>query len=97
MAGVKGRSGGARPGAGRPPAPAQKLGIEARQYDDPAEFLLDVVNDSSADAKLRLEAAKALLARGKKQGQREQAGKVATGKFTAARPPGKIVDFNDRR
>lgn len=61
MAGVKGRSGGARPGAGRP---KKKQGNEQEQTiatsgnQSPLEFLLTVMNDNSIADRLRLEAAK---------------------------------------
>jgi phage terminase small subunit len=67
MAGVKGRSGGprpnsggARPGAGRKPKPPPILALAAT-YDDPEKFLRAVMNDSGTDAKLRVDAAKALM------------------------------------
>lgn len=72
MAGVKGRSGGARPGAGR--KPAQPVLIEQTSQDnqavevilagdgkDPMQFLEDVMANPTLDAKLRLEAAKILM------------------------------------
>jgi phage terminase small subunit len=68
MAGMPGRSGGARPGAGRPrktmvltvPAaePARVTGFEP---GTPGAFLLAVAQDATADPKLRVDAAKALL------------------------------------
>lgn len=73
MAGVKGRSGGARPnsggarpGAGRPrkaPEPAKPGGeVEVLgETEDPVVFLTALMNDSLADMKLRADAAKALL------------------------------------
>lgn len=73
MAGVKGKSGGARPnsggkrpGAGRPKKavePAQPGGAVAElpKTDDPVAFLTTLMNDQKADLKLRAEAAKALL------------------------------------
>ena len=60
MAGAKGRSGGARPGAGRPPKEPAIL-VLAASYDDPLKFLKAVMNDSGSDAKLRVDAAKALM------------------------------------
>lgn len=59
MAGVKGRSGGARPGAGRPRKP-----VVLRNYpftDDALQFLIMVMNDSAIESRVRLEAAKALM------------------------------------
>ena len=66
MAGVKGKSGGQRTGAGRPAKPPAKLKdsdllTKALQQSDPRAFLLAVMADSTADARLRLDAAKALL------------------------------------
>lgn len=59
MAGKKGRSGGARPGAGRPRKP-----IALRSYpitNDSVQFLLMVMNDQTNEMRLRLEAAQALM------------------------------------
>jgi phage terminase small subunit len=59
MAGVKGRSGGARPGAGRKPqTEAEKKTIATSGKQTPLEFLLSVMNDNDVEDKLRLEAAK---------------------------------------
>jgi phage terminase small subunit len=93
MAGVKGRSGGARPGAGRKPKEPEYLSLSA-VYDEPERFLKAVMNDSGSDAKLRIDAAKALLSAkvrraengGKKEAMAEAAKKVA-GKFSVAQPP----------
>lgn len=93
MAGVKGRSGGARPGAGRPKKEPEVLPLSAH-YDDPLKFLKAVMNDSGAEAKLRIDAAKALMPfvhqklgeGGKKEQQKEAANKVAS-RFAAAPPP----------
>ena len=73
MAGVKGRSGGARPnsggarpnsggdrpGAGRPKKDAPV--IEVKSSDDPKAFLLSIMNDQDVDARLRIDAAKCLM------------------------------------
>lgn len=93
MAGVKGRSGGARPGAGRPKKEPAILTMAAT-YDDPAKFLRAVMNDSGSEAKLRVDAAKALMPfvhqklgeGGKKEKQQDAAKKVAS-RFSAAAPP----------
>lgn len=107
MAGVKGRSGGPRknaggprPGAGRPKSPAPKLGKKSGdgKYDDPRDFLLAVVNDTKADPRLRVEAAKQLLPyvhqkkgeSGKKEERQGAAKKAGSGKFAPAASP-KIV------
>ena len=100
MAGVAGKSGGprknsggARPGAGRKPKPPTIVQV-AQSHDDPAAFLVSVMNDAGADAKLRVDAAKALMpykhARlgegGKKEQRQKEAEKVA-GRFSAGVPP----------
>ncbi len=66
MAGMKGRSGGARKnaggaraGSGRPRKAIPKLGVNA--VTDPQVFLLAAMNDTGADARLRITAATALL------------------------------------
>jgi len=93
MAGVKGQSGGARPGAGRKPKEPTILQLSAI-YDDPEKFLRAVMNDSGTDAKLRVDAAKALMPYihakkgevGKKEQSNEAAKRVA-GRFATAAPP----------
>jgi len=63
-------------------------------YDEPDKFLKAVMNDSGTDAKLRVDAAKALLSAqvrraengGKKEDQKAAAAKVAS-KFTTPTPP----------
>lgn len=65
MAGVKGRSGGARDGAGRKPAKPRKTKAKAYQTDDPDEFLRAVMRDPRADFKDRMAAALALKKQGK--------------------------------
>lgn len=64
-------------------------------YEDPAEFLMAVMNDDGSDAKLRVDAAKALLRgradAGKKEQQQKAARKVAS-KFAASAPPKLIVN-----
>lgn len=100
MAGVKGRSGGARPntggarpGAGRKPNPPVLIDLSL-VYEDPEKFLRAVMNDSATDAKLRVDAAKALMPyvherkgdAGKKAAQNEAAKQVAS-RFSASAPP----------
>lgn len=99
MAGVKGRSGGARPnsggarpGAGRPPKEAEILSVG--QVSDPLEFMAAVMMDVTADAKLRLDAAKALapfkhqkLGEGGKKEQRQKDAEKVAGRFSAGAPP----------
>jgi phage terminase small subunit len=97
MAGKPGRSGGARPGAGRPPKDPDILAIAAT-YDDPMKFLRAVMNDSATEAKLRVDAAKALMPfvhqklgeGGKKEARQEAAKKVAS-RFAPAAPPLRVV------
>lgn len=106
MAGVKGRSGGARPnsggarpGSGRKPKPKPIISIEVLTGDDPRVFLVSVMNDPIADARLRLDAAKALLPyvaekpgeAGKKQQRAQAAKKVSGGKFASVAPPLRLV------
>lgn len=105
MAGVKGRSGGARPnsggarpGAGRKPKEPPILALAAT-FDDPEKFLRAVMNDSGTEAKLRVDAAKALMPYkhqklgegGKKDAKHDAAKTAAAGKFGAAPPPLKLV------
>ena len=102
MAGLKGRSGGARPNSGPKPKEPVVLVLGAI-YDDPDKFLKAVMNDSGTDAKLRVDAAKALLSAqvrraengGKKQEQADAA-KKAAGKFATATPP-KLVAAGGRK
>lgn len=94
MAGVKGRSGGARPGAGRKPKEPVILALSVN-YDEPDKFLKAVMNDSGTDAKLRVDAAKALLSAqvrraengGKKEEAAGRAKRAGGGKFASAAPP----------
>ena len=116
MAGVKGKSGGARPnsggarpnsggkrlGAGRKPAPpvlvppAPAVEVEP----DSIKFMRKIVNDATIDAKLRLEAAKALAPfeavkkgeTGKKDEQSDRARKASQGRFAASAPPRLVVN-----
>lgn len=107
MAGVKGRSGGKRVGAGRKPnAPVLVpfVGVTTTGdaiTRDPVKFLTDLMVDVNADVKVRADAAKALLPythakkgeAGKKIEQREAAKVVALGKFAPMAPP-KLVANN---
>jgi phage terminase small subunit len=102
MAGIPGRSGGARPGAGRKPKEPTIVQLAAT-YDDPAKFLAAVMNDIETDVKVRTDAAKALMpykhARigegGKKEQRQKDAEKVA-GRFSAGAPP-KLVAAGGRK
>lgn len=66
-------------------------------YTDPKAFLLDVMNQASIDPKLRVDAAKALVAAekvtpaGKKAEKADAAKKAAGGKFAAAATPPRLV------
>jgi phage terminase small subunit len=94
MAGKPGKSGGARPGAGRKPKAPAILALAAT-YDDPEKFLRAVMNDSGTEAKLRVDAAKALMPfthqkigeGGKKDAKQDAAKKAGGGKFAPAAPP----------
>ena len=91
MAGVKGRSGGARSGAGRPPKEQQeKVTIATSGNQTPLEFLLSVMNDNDVEDKLRLEAAKTAAkyvhpkkgeSSGKKEAAEERAKSAGAGKY----------------
>jgi len=90
MAGVKGKSGGARKGAGRKPA----MLIEA-DSDDALDFLRQVMREKGADGRLRLRAAVELAkiekgARaplGKKGAQTEAAKDAGRGRFSQGAAP----------
>ena len=93
MAGVKGRSGGARPNSGPKPAEPVKL-VLGVIYEDPDKFLRAVMNDSETDAKLRVDAAKALLSaqvrraeNGGKKDAKQEAAKQVANKFATSTPP----------
>lgn len=90
MAGVKGRSGGARPGAGR-----KKRPTTSASQRDPLEFLLDVmqgvVEPSTAQMQAAIAAAQYMHAKagadGKKGQRKTAATGAAGGKFAASAPP----------
>lgn len=93
MAGQPGRSGGARKGAGRPKKEPPVLTLSVT-YDDPEKFLRAVMNDSGADAKLRVDAAKALMpfvhakkGESKKTTPGKAAGEAAVGKYAVRQGP----------
>jgi phage terminase small subunit len=106
MAGVKGKSGGPRansggkrPGAGRPPKEPTLL-LLAQASDDPLEFLKSVWKDDTADAKVRVDAAKAALPfvhgrigeQGKKNAKKDAAAAAATSsRFAPTAPPPRTV------
>lgn len=93
MAGTKGRSGGARQGAGRPAKEPETLDL-AMMHKDPKAFLLAVMNDAGSEAKTRVDAAKALMPYMHKRlgeaGKKEEAAdaaKKAGNKFAVSTPP----------
>jgi len=110
MAGVKGRSGGARPnsggarpGAGRKPKPKPvEAAIPAQSDQTPLEFLLSVQNNPLASPMLRVRAAIAAAQYvhvkradgGKRDEQAHAATKASKGRFAAAAPPPKLVVSN---
>ena len=95
--GPRANSGGARAGAGRPRKPPVLL--ELPTVNDPLVFLLAVMNDSTIDISIRVEAAKVLMpyhhAKRVDAGVRDEkqlaAKKAATGKFSAAAPPLRVI------
>ena len=94
MAGVKGRSGGARPGAGRPKKEPTILQLAAT-YNDPLPFLRAVWNDSGTDLRVRVNAAKAALPylhqkpgeTGKKEAAKARATGAGVGVFSPIAAP----------
>jgi len=105
MAGVKGKSGGpransggARAGAGRPRKPPRLL-TDTPIHLDPADFLMDLMNNASIDLDLRVTAAKVLMPFtheragevGKKEQQQAEAKKAAVGRYAPSPPPLRVV------
>lgn len=103
MAGVKGRSGGARPGAGRKPGPKKPATVpvppaEPGRDRDMLEVLQDVALGRIQATPLQVRAAIAAVQYthakkgegGKKEGRQGEAEKVA-GKFGARPAPLKLV------
>lgn len=92
MAGVKGRSGGARPGSGRKPKP------KLPAADTPIAFLLSVMNDPNQDPRLRVRAAITAAqyehtkkADGGKREELAKAAEEAARKFAPPSPPKLVV------
>ena len=89
MAGVKGRSGGARNNAGRKkketPPPAPPVVIDGC---DMLKMLQDVALGRVDATALQVRAAIA----GKKEEQADKAQKAATGKFAASAPPRLVIN-----
>lgn len=80
MSGVKGRSGGARPGSGPKPKRVRKSRAKCYQTEDPDDFLRAVMADPKADFKDRMAAALALKKTGKAgvpAGKKEQLNQAA--------------------
>ena len=100
MAGAKGRSGGARSGAGRKPQETVLIDSTDLLTSDPTQFLTALMNDPAADIKLRADAAKALLnaelrsqeAKGKKEERNDAAKRASTNKFAPSAPPKLVVN-----
>jgi phage terminase small subunit len=98
MAGMPGRSGGARPGAGRKPAP--KPDPVVCSEEDPLVFLKSVMQGAIDPSPSQLKAAIAAAqyvhrkaGEGGKKDERANAAKVAAkGKFAAAPAPLKLVN-----
>jgi phage terminase small subunit len=98
MAGVKGRSGGARPNSGPKPKPAPQ--IPAVEGQDPLDFLLSVQNNPNAPLKDRIRASIAAAQYlhtkrgdgGKKEEQAKKAEKAAAGRFAPKAPPKLVVN-----
>lgn len=97
MAGVKGRSGGARPGSGPKPKPGRKTKAKCYQTADPDEFLKALMQDSKADFKDRMAAALALKKvgraagpMGKKEQLNEAAKAIVQRNLSPAAPPSAV-------
>lgn len=96
MAGKPGRSGGARPGAGRPPKTQdEKKTITTSGNQTPLEFLLSVMNNNGIEDRLRLDAAKTAAqyvhpkkGESNKGAEKDEAAKqAAAGKYGARQGP----------
>jgi phage terminase small subunit len=93
MAGVKGKSGGKRDGAGRPPVEPEF--VDGLSSPDSLAFLLAVQNNPTIDIKERIKASIALAAYqhqkkgegGKKEDKQKNAEKVASKFGSVQRPP----------
>ena|SRR5688500_8148789 len=97
MSGAKGKSGGVREGAGRPPK--EKKPLKVGKKNKPLLFLLDVMNDLEADPQLRVRAAVAAAQYvhtkrehgGKKEELERAAKKAGERKFRPAAAPKLVV------
>ena len=102
MAGKPGKSGGARPGAGRKPKAQKPEGQELGAIDnqDPLDFLLSVQNNAAVAPALRVRAAIAAAQYvhikradgGKKDEQAGKAKAAGGGKFSTPTPPRLVVN-----
>jgi phage terminase small subunit len=101
MAGMKGRSGGARPNSGPKPKPkAPELPLAAVEGQSPLDFLLSVQNDPAATPALRVRAAVAAAQYlhtkrhdgGKKDEAEELAKAAAKGKYAPKAAPKLVVN-----
>jgi phage terminase small subunit len=92
------KKGAAAEEPGAEPAEPVEAGFDLAQalrHSDPKDFLLAVMNDFGSEAKLRVDAAKALMPflhsrkgeGGKKDAAKEAADKAATGRFGVRQPP----------
>lgn len=95
MAGVKGRSGGARTGSGPKPKAPRLTKAKVYQTDDPDDFLRALMRDPKADFKDRMAAALALKksgsavpAAGKKEQAQQEAKGVVRRSLAPVAPPG---------
>lgn len=90
--GPRANSGGARPGAGRKPKAPEPVATTAA---DPKAFLLALMQDVTADQRVRMDAAKSLMPfchskigeGGKKDERQKAAHAAAAGKYAASTPP----------
>lgn len=99
MAGVKGRSGGARPGAGRKPKPenAGASHVAATPGATPLDVLTQMMNDPEVPVALRIKAAQAAApfmhqkkGEGGKKEEAADRAKTAASKFRASAPPPRL-------
>ena len=101
--GMKG-GGGSRAGSGRKPKEKQTLDLSSIMaytltQKDRKAFLLAVMNDGATEARLRVDAAKALMpfihqkiGEGIKDAKQDAAKRAGAGKFGASAPPKLIVN-----
>lgn len=105
MAGAKGKSGGARPGAGRPrknplpPGAPLSIADAPPAANTPLDFLKGVMNDPKQPLAMRVRSAIAAAQyehvkrgdSGKREDQAVAAKKAAAGRFAPPKPPKLIV------